>query len=70
MFAKLKDHEFDEKQCKNEIEVLKKAHELAEIVKKEEKLKNSGAAVTTGRKLTSIQLNKYLKRFPVKSTNY
>jgi hypothetical protein len=70
LFAKLKDYEFDEKHCTKEIEALKKSFELATIQQREEKLKNSGQAVTTGRKLTSIQLNKYLKRFPIKATKY
>lgn len=66
LFAAMKDHEFDEKLCKKEIEALKKAHELAEIQKKEEKSRNTGLVVSTGRKLTSLQLNRYLKRFPLK----
>lgn len=70
LFATMKENDFDEKQCKKEIEALKKAHEIAEKEKKEEKLKNSGVTVNTGRKLTSIQLNKYLKRFPMNATKY
>lgn len=69
LFAALKDHDFDEKLCKKEIEKLQKAHDISEIVKKEEKLRNSGEAVSTGKKLTSIQLNKYLKRFPLKASS-
>lgn len=70
LFAALKDNEFDEKICKKEIEALKKAHANAEIEKKEEKINNSGTAVSTGRNLTALQLNKYLKRFPIKATDY
>lgn len=70
LFAAFKDREFDEKMCKKEIEDLKKAHALAEIEKKEDKLRNSGQTVSTGKKLTSIQLNKYLRRFPIKASNY
>lgn len=70
LFAAFKDNDFDEKVCKKEIETLKTAHIKAEIEKKEDKLKNSGQAVSTGRKLTSLQLNKYLRRFPMKNTDY
>lgn len=70
LFASMKDSDFDEKQCKKEIENLKNAHEQAEIDRKELKAKNTGMAVTTGRKLTPIQLNKYLKLFPLKATKY
>ncbi|KAG5680389.1 hypothetical protein PVAND_009898 [Polypedilum vanderplanki] len=66
LFAAMKDHDFDEKLCKKEIEALKKAHEIAEVQKKEDKARNSGLVVSTGRKLTSLQLNRYLKRFPLK----
>lgn len=69
LFAALKDHDFDEKLCKKEIEKLQKAHEISEMIKKDEKLRNSGETVSTGRKLTSIQLNKYLKRFPLKANS-
>lgn len=68
LFASMKDNEFDEKSCKKQIDALKKAHEIAENQKREDKLRNSGAVVSTGRKLTSIQLNKYLKRFPLKAS--
>ena len=70
LFASFKDNEFDEKVCKKEIDALKTAHLQAEIEKKEDKLRNSGKAVSTGRKLTSLQLNKYLRRFPMKNSDY
>lgn len=69
LFAAMKDNEFDEKLCKKEIEKLQKAHEISEQQHREEKLRNSGESVSTGRKLTSIQLNKYLKRFPLKASS-
>lgn len=70
LFASFKDNDFDEKMCKKEIDTLKTAHMHAEIEKKEDKLRNSGKAVSTGRKLTSKQLNKYLRRFPMNNTDY
>lgn len=69
LFAAMKENDFDEKLCKKEIEKLQKAHEISELQQKEEKLRNSGESVSTGRKLTSIQLNKYLKRFPLKASS-
>jgi hypothetical protein len=68
LFAAMKENEFDEKLCKKEIEAIKKAHDLAETQKKDDKARNSGLVVSTGRKLTSLQLNRYLKRFPLKVT--
>jgi translation elongation factor EF-Ts len=56
--------------CKKEIEAVNKAHIIAEAEKKEKKLQNQGKSSSTGRKLTSGQLNKYLKNFPIRAQDY
>jgi hypothetical protein len=68
LFAALKESDFDERQCKKELEKLKIAYDQSLIDAKEKKLKNTGEVITVGKKLTSLQLNKYLKRFPTKAT--
>lgn len=64
LFAAMKDSDFNEKNCTKEIEILNKAHVEAMNQAREEKLKNAGQLSTTGKNLTSKQLNSYLKKFP------
>lgn len=64
LFAAMKDNDFNEKKCKKEFEALKKANIEAMNRAREDKLKNAGQISTTGNKLNSNQLNKYLKSFP------
>ncbi|CRK92165.1 CLUMA_CG005694, isoform A [Clunio marinus] len=66
LFAALKDNEFDEANCKREIDALKKAHVEAMEQAREDKLKNRGEIISTGTKLNSNQLNRYLRKFPSK----
>lgn len=64
VFAKLKDTDFDDKKCTKELEQLRLAHVAAMNKAREDQLKNTGQLMTTGNKLNSRQLNKYLKKFP------
>lgn len=64
LFAAMKDNDFNEQHCAREINALNKANKEALDCAKEQKMKNRGQIVTTGRQLTSKQLNKYLRGYP------
>lgn len=64
LFASMKNNEFNDSFCRQEIEAVQKAH-VAHLNKRfaDRQTFNKGV-VSTGRDLTFRQLNKYLNRFP------
>ena len=65
LFAAMKEKDFNEKLCTKEIDALKKSNIDAMNKAREDKMKNSGQVSSVGQQLTSKQLNRYFRKFPM-----
>lgn len=64
LFSKMKNNDFNEKLCLDEIGILKNSYNKYMIEKCERKAVADSGIVQPGRDLTSKQLNKYFKLYP------